>query len=207
MKPGGKTQDLPRAFLSVKLCYFSPLYAPDEKPMRHCGPALTGLLAIATTLGGCASKLPSQPPPRYNPTATTRSSVIYPASAQFNGVQGKVRLCFYVTPSGSVAKVRIVQTRFWTTSGKSPTARDKRALKADAVGIIKQWKFTPRRVEGKAVWGSACQWIDFTVANPTGSPGRDPDNRPVIAIGGKMRPALPIIRQQEEGGKSCLEAV
>lgn len=92
---------------------------------------------MATTPGGCASTLPSKPPPRYNPTATTRGSVIYPASAQLNGVQGKVRLCFYVTPRGPVANVCIVQTRFWTTSGKSPTAPDKRALKADAVGIIK----------------------------------------------------------------------
>jgi len=92
---------------------------------------------------------------------------MYPPVAQYQGVEGDVKLCFVVKANGSVGNVQSSKTKFWTASGRTPTTYAEKILKEMAFTTIKKWKFAPRRISGKPVTTpGVCQTIKFRIGSP-----------------------------------------
>jgi protein TonB len=87
-------------------------------------------------------------------TPMVRIPPVYPPLAEIQGVQGFVRTCFMVEPDGSVSSPHV-------THASSPQAR--RMLAQAALQTILQWKFWPKKVDGKPIVARACQSIIFTL--------------------------------------------
>jgi len=99
----------------------------------------------------------------YTPVPGRRIAPLYPPRAQYEGVQGDVRLCFTVDPDGSVENIHVVKTKLWTSTSKNPSIQAKRELEAAAIDTLRQWRFKPQRVDGKAIKSVACQDIKFRI--------------------------------------------
>lgn len=100
----------------------------------------------STGAGGYA---PLTPMARFRP--------LYPPRAMARGVQGTVKTCFTVNPDGSVSSPHV-------EGASSPQAR--RMLGQAALKTIRQWKFFPRKENGKPVATSGvCQPIQFSMGN------------------------------------------
>lgn len=133
--------------------------------MRYRVLTLSMVIIAATSVGGCASQSQTSAPtpPTYNATPTYRRGLMYPPRAQYEGVQADVLLCFTVDPDGSVENIHVTKTQFWTSTGKAPDGVAKREIKSTAIETVRQWRFKPRRANGKAVKGTACQTVRFRI--------------------------------------------
>jgi protein TonB len=90
-------------------------------------------------------------------TPEVRTRPIYPPQAQIQNITGDVNVCFTVQPSGAV-------TNPYVKHASSPQAR--RLLSQGALKTIRQWKFFPRKENGKPVaTKGVCQTIHFTLGN------------------------------------------
>lgn len=121
---------------------------------------------IATmTIGGCASpSSPTTQPPAYDATPTHRTGPLYPPRALYEGVEGSVLLCFTVDPDGSTDNIYVKNVQFRSTTGQAPGATAEREIKTAAIDTLKQWRFKPRYLNGKAVKGSTCQTVRFLIS-------------------------------------------
>ncbi len=82
-----------------------------------------------------------RPPPQYPPRAVR------------TGQEGWVRLEFTITADGRVEDPRVVD------------ARPRRLFDRSALKAIRQWRFRPRMINGRAVAQRASQLIEFNLAN------------------------------------------
>jgi protein TonB len=73
----------------------------------------------------------------------------YPYKAAQRGIEGWVRVEFYVTATGTVEHVEVIES-------EPPGVFDKAAIRA-----VSRWRFKPRMVNGRAVAGKAIQIVDF----------------------------------------------
>jgi len=86
-------------------------------------------------------------------TPMVRIKPLYPPRAQYEGVEGTITTCFTVEPDGSVASPHV-------TGATSPQARQ--MLAQAALQTILQWKFFPKKQDGKPVaTKNVCQDIHF----------------------------------------------
>ena len=93
-------------------------------------------------------------------TAMVRIKPLYPPRAQYQGVEGTITTCFTVEPDGSVSNPHV-------THSSSPQARQ--MLGQAALQTILQWKFFPKKQDGKPVATSGvCQDIQFRIGNNGG---------------------------------------
>ncbi|MGH8127471.1 MAG: energy transducer TonB [Gammaproteobacteria bacterium] len=93
-------------------------------------------------------------------TPMVRIKPLYPPQAQYQGVQGSVYTCFTVEPDGSVANPHVEHA-------SSPQARQ--MLANAALQTILQWKFFPKKENGKPVaTRGVCQSIQFHIGNNSG---------------------------------------
>lgn len=92
-------------------------------------------------------------------TPMYRTRPMYPPRAQYEGVQGTVTTCFTVEPDGSVSNPHVEHA-------SSPQARQ--MLANAALQTILQWKFFPKKNNGKPVAARACQDIVFHIGNNGG---------------------------------------
>jgi protein TonB len=76
----------------------------------------------------------------------------YPRKAARSGKEGWVKIEFTITPQGKVADPKVI-------ASKPRRIFDRAALRA-----IKQWRFKPKTVDGKAVSRRAVQVIEFRLA-------------------------------------------
>ncbi len=118
------------------------------------------LFSGAFVLGMASSAAQAQSTGQYTLTPMVRIPPVYPPLAQYQGVQGSVTTCFTVEPDGSVASPHVTQA-------SSPQAR--RMLARAALQTILQWKFFPRKINGKPVATKGiCQSILFHMGNNGG---------------------------------------
>jgi protein TonB len=90
-------------------------------------------------------------------TPMARFRPLYPPQAQVQGVQGTVKTCFTVNPDGTVSNP-------YVKHASNPQAR--RMLGEAALKTIRQWKFFPRKKNGKPVpTDNVCQDIVFHIGN------------------------------------------
>lgn len=87
---------------------------------------------------------------------------LYPPLALFRSVQGVVKICFTVNRNGDVEDAHVVHAAFQPQGGDNTGYYLKRA----ALNAMKQWKFLPRKINGKPVSSKACQNMRFTVGPP-----------------------------------------
>lgn len=93
-------------------------------------------------------------------TPMVRIKPLYPPRAQYEGVEGTITTCFTVEPDGSVASPHV-------THASSPQARQ--MLAQAALQTILQWKFFPKKQDGKPVaTKGVCQDIQFHINNKGG---------------------------------------
>ena len=83
-------------------------------------------------LGGCAS--PSRPP-----QFLSGPDLVYPAAAKAAGIEGHVVIRYDVTPAGTVANARVVES---VPAG---------TFDASALAALTRWRFRPRVERGQAV--------------------------------------------------------
>jgi len=138
--------------------------------VRYLGSAIVplSLLGFVFQLSGCANHLGAAAPQSAiaektgNGPYTLLKPVyqvppVYPPTAFYDSVQGKVLVCFTVRKDGSVADAHIVRTSFYPK-------KDLKALGTAALGAIRQWKFSPERINGHVVGTPhACQVITFGI--------------------------------------------
>lgn len=90
-------------------------------------------------------------------TPMARFRPLYPPRAQVQGVEGTVTTCFTVNPDGTVSSP-------YVKHASNPQAR--RMLSQAALKTIRQWKFFPKKVNGKPVaTQNVCQDIVFKIGN------------------------------------------
>lgn len=94
--------------------------------------------------------------------AVKRVPPIYPPQAFFRSVQGVVRICFTVNRNGDVEDARVVHAAFQPQGGANTGYYLKRA----ALNAMNQWKFLPRKIDGKSVSSRVCQNMRFTIGPP-----------------------------------------
>lgn len=96
------------------------------------------------------------------PTPIYRVGPAYPALAQYEAIQGTAVVCFTVTSSGSVADAHVKSVPHSYTGNPKLTERIRHEFSAAVLHAIRQWKFTPRRVDGKpASTPGICQKMVF----------------------------------------------
>ncbi|GEM_PF-750299 len=96
-------------------------------------------------------------------TPMVRIAPLYPPQAAYQGVQGSVYVCFTVEPDGSVSSPYVK---------RASTPQVRRMLGQAALKNILQWKFFPRKVNGKPVaTRPVCQPIQFRIPRGEASQG------------------------------------
>ena len=116
----------PQAAVPTKVASFEP-----DAHRRHLRPELGPGGPIAEER--CAEE-PSKPEPVF------KTEIEYTASARAEGIEGKLKLKITVGDDGSVVRVEVL-------ASVSPE------LDAAAVAAVKQWRFRPAMMCGKAVSG------------------------------------------------------
>ncbi|MGH8160675.1 MAG: energy transducer TonB [Gammaproteobacteria bacterium] len=96
-----------------------------------------------TSAGGYA---PLTPQVRFRPA--------YPPRAAVEGVTGSIKTCFTVEPDGSVHDPHVVH---------SSTPQARRLFSQSALQAIRQWKFFPKKENGKPIAARACQTLTFNL--------------------------------------------
>src|SRR5690606_21382632 len=155
-----------------------------KQPQPAAGRRRVGILALGVVLSGCSyvawSAQPSQAPSVPEPVAVPASSTTpahrplpaerlpppkYPAEAAKAGLDGQVLLKVLVAADGSVRKAVVERS--------SPAG----VFDAVTLEAVRQWQFTPRVENGKAVEGWVRVPVDFE-ADPTPAP----DNSGAAAV-------------------------
>lgn len=93
--------------------------------------------------------LPSAPVLDVEPSA--RVAPVYPARARRVGIEGSVTVEFTITPQGRVTDLEIV------------ASRPRGVFDASVTKAIRQWRFTPRVVDGRRVERRARKEIEFSL--------------------------------------------
>ncbi|MGH8274650.1 MAG: energy transducer TonB [Gammaproteobacteria bacterium] len=108
---------------------------------------LLGMVLLAACTTPTAPNAPLKPEVRIFPN--------YPPEAAIKHVQGSVLVCFTVKPDGSVYKPYI----------KSASSKEvKKYLGKALLDVMPEWKFSPKRVDGKPVTSSnICQTMRFRI--------------------------------------------
>lgn len=124
-------------------------------------------LAVTAAFSACSTTSPAGKGSKYAPyvspsgqhvmpaTPVWRIAPVYPASAFSRGAEGAVRTCFTITPKGNVENPRIVKK---AGSGKGFDALGKEALR-----VIRLWKYSPEKINGRPVASKKCQIITFRI--------------------------------------------
>ena len=91
-----------------------------------------------------------------------RVAPIYPPQAFFHSIQGVVKICFTVNRNGNVEDARVVHAAFQPKGDTNAEYYLKRA----ALDAMSQWKFFPRKINGKPVSSRICQKLRFIIGPP-----------------------------------------
>ena len=118
--------------------------------------ALIGPLLLATC---CAAWGEAAPALELTPAA--RITPAYPRDAAAKGISGFVEFEIVVNPDGTVKSARV-------TKAEPPGVFDASALKS-----IKEWRFHPQVVDGKAVESVGTQRIDFMMESSAAGQARE----------------------------------
>lgn len=135
----------------------SPIATPPVQPPAPPSAPINS--APAPTLPAPALPAPSKPavqPPASGSSdivAINRSKPNYPRRAVQAGIEGWVKLSFTVTADGQVKDIKILD------------ANPPRLFDYEAMRAIQQWTFKPRKLDGKAVEGTAIQIVEFKLSD------------------------------------------
>jgi len=96
------------------------------------------------------------------PAPVKRVPPRYPRLAQFQAVQGRVKVCFTVTAEGRVEGARVEAVPD-SAIDEIPIRRKIRAdFRKASLAAIRQWTFAPRLVDGRPVTTpNVCQTLQF----------------------------------------------
>lgn len=84
------------------------------------------------------------------PRPTRLTEPAYPRTALLSGQEGWVKVGFKVLPNGRVGDVEVLESSH-------------RIFESPATRAVKQWRFHPKTVDGKAVGDEVVQTIEFKV--------------------------------------------
>ena len=135
----------------------SPIATPPAQPPAP--PSLPINSAPAPTPPAPALPVPNKPV--VQPSASGSSDIVainrskpnYPRRAVQAGIEGWVKLSFTVTADGQVKDIKILD------------ANPPRLFDDEAMRAIQQWTFKPRKLDGKAVEGTAIQTVEFKLSD------------------------------------------
>jgi len=111
--------------------------------------ALGAIVFAFLAFAPAASGEDDPPPANSDVIPIKRAEPVFPRDALIKGISGRVRVHFIVLPDGSVADVRVVESR-------PPKVFDESAVRA-----VSKWQFKPKTVDGVAVEREAEQTINY----------------------------------------------
>ena len=145
-----------------RMAFFVGLLALAPTPAAFAAGAVptAAPATITAPLVATSGNAPLRPLVRVRPK--------YPPRAQISGYEGSVNVCFTVKADGSVADaaVKSFVPRSATSITAAPAAESVAVdvLGAAAITAVSQWKFSPRKKNGKAVvTKGVCQTFGFMI--------------------------------------------
>lgn len=143
-------------------------------------------VASLLTLSACANQATTENPAQTASPPATKTSAkptpihsvppSYPPTAEYEGVQGNVLVCFTVEADGALANLHVEKTKFWPTNepvihGNANANKEalrrasKDELKAEAVYTLTQWRFKPGYKDGKPIkTPNTCQMVKYRLS-------------------------------------------